>query len=136
MTMQYEQFFPIRPISKIRPRHGKGNTFTPKRSREFEDAIRGAYRGPTFHGPIEMKVWMNIEGFYVAMSNLSGDVDRGGLTGDVDNYAKSVLDGLQPAKGMPLMSEAYRDDKDITRLGVQFAPKGFDWQAFREARSS
>ena len=75
---------PGRPVPKRRPVVTKrGGTFTPAETRRYENAVgwaaAQARRGDTFRGPVGVE--------------LSVVVHR--WEGDVDNYAKSLLDGMQ-----------------------------------------
>lgn len=107
ITMQQVNFgvvelvIPGRPVAKGRPRLGRGGTYTPAATREFEAlvawharAMRLRLGGATVHVTIEL--W-----------------SRTPLRGDIDNYAKAVLDGLQ--KG-----GAIDNDRQVASLQVQF----------------
>lgn len=70
------------PIPKARPRQGKNGIFyTPKRSRDAEALVaeRAALCGYTYEGPVKV------------------EIDFYGGRGDIDNLAKTVLDGMQKA---------------------------------------
>ncbi len=87
---------PGRPVPKQRPRMGKkGNIYTPKKCREYESAVgwtaRKVFKNP-YDGPVSLQVRI-----YLAEAG-----------GDLDNYVKSIQDGLNGI--------AWRDDRQITRL--------------------
>lgn len=72
---------PGTPVPKGRPRSGRGNTFTPRRTVEYEQLVAWHARAQRIRlgaGPVELHA-----DFYTR---------RGG--GDLDNLLKSVLDGL------------------------------------------
>lgn len=90
------------PVPKGRPRLGRGGgTYTPARTREYEERVGWAYRqtapGLVFEGPV--RVWV-----YVHEGRRSPR-----LQGDADNYAK-VLDGLNGI--------AWHDDRQVVELHV------------------
>lgn len=72
--------------------------FTPRRTVEYEEQVAWAVRAKRapVTGPVEVDIVVRIHG-------------RGG---DVDNYAKSILDGLVKGGGIG-------DDRDVVRLGVR-----------------
>ena len=117
--MKYSQVFNIRPRSKGRPRMTrKGRAFTPKETVEYERSVANAYVGPMFaEGLISMKLRFTKEGTELFMEQVELDPDapvtKGRLTGDIDNYAKSVLDALNGV--------AYTDDKQIVCLYLEKA---------------
>jgi len=87
---------PGRPVPKQRPRKGKnGNIYTPKKSRHYEKTVgragRQVFKNP-YDGPVslQVKVYLSEPG------------------GDLDNYIKSIQDGLNGI--------AWRDDRQVTRL--------------------
>lgn len=81
----------MRPKSKDRPRFSHGVTYTPKETQYAEQEIKkqllacGARR---FEGPCEVM----IECFFLRPKKPSKPYPRG----DVDNFAKLVLDAVQP----------------------------------------
>lgn len=86
---------PGNPVPKGRPRHTKsGHTYTPKRTREYEDEVGNAWTGkgprpPQF--PAGVRVFIQVrERVYAS---------------DLDNYVKIVLDGLNGI--------AWADDKQV-----------------------
>lgn len=90
---------PGRPIAKQRARARGGQFYTPAATRNFEDMVAFIARA-------------------VPARDLSGEISveiairtRRALRGDVDNYAKSILDGI--VKGGLL-----RDDREITSLCI------------------
>lgn len=87
---------PGRPVPKQRPRVGKkGNIYTPKKCKKYEEYVSWAacrvFRNP-YNGPVELHVKI-----YLASKS-----------GDLDNYVKSISDGLNGV--------AWRDDSQVTRI--------------------
>jgi Holliday junction resolvase RusA-like endonuclease len=102
------------PRAKQRPRttirNGKAVTFTPKETRDAEAALATQWPHPPFDGPIDVRVIMNDTTIRL---EVSGAPDRTSkkLRGDIDNYAKTILDALNGV--------AWVDDKQIVRLSVE-----------------
>lgn len=92
---------------------GRGRrVYTPTATTEFENALRDAYEGPMFDGPVAVTIDLHKDGLYVTVRDV--ELGRHGLRGDIDNYAKAVLDGLQGDGG------AFLDDKQIQDLQTIF----------------
>jgi Holliday junction resolvase RusA-like endonuclease len=116
---QYTQFFPVRPKAKGRPRMTRsGYAYTPKDTKRYEKEIADLYKGPFFEdGMLKMSLRFTKEGTEMLIERLglnkkvAQPVSR--LTGDVDNYAKSLLDALNGV--------AYSDDKQIVVLYLEKA---------------
>lgn len=93
------------PVPKGRPRFsmaGKPRTYTPRRTREYEEAVGWAYRsarsGGPHGGPVVLRIAIR---------------ERPGRRGDIDNYAKAILDGLNGI--------AWIDDDQVVGLTVAVA---------------
>lgn len=93
-----EFFVPGQPVPKGRPRMGKGGCYTPQRTKDYEK-----------------RVWVHAK--KAGCRKLSGSVHlelffhmNRPSRADVDNLAKSVLDGLNGV--------LYNDDRQITTLSV------------------
>lgn len=116
---QYHQFFKVRPKAKARPRITRsGYAYTPKATKKYESEIANAYSGPMFEeGMLKMSLRFTKDGTEMMIERLDLNqkvkqpVSR--LTGDIDNYAKSFLDGLNGI--------AYKDDKQIVVLYLEKA---------------
>ena len=90
---------PGRPVPKARPRRSRsGGVFTPRATIDYENAVALAVRAARspVQGPVEVDIVLRVSGRH----------------GDVDNYAKSLLDGLVKGGGIG-------DDRDVVRLGVR-----------------
>lgn len=94
---------PGRPVPKQRPRPGPRGFFIPAATMEYQHLVgivtRNKMRqGPILEGDVELRISL-----YFKRS--------GRATGDIDNYAKSILDGLNQV--------AYLDDSQVIRLGLE-----------------
>jgi len=86
------------PVPKARPRIGKNNNvYTPRESRDYETLIAWeAKKLPRYVGPVALNIT-----FYITP----------GRRADLDNLAKSVMDGLQ-------QGGALEDDVQVKELHV------------------
>ena len=110
MTKTYKFSIPIRPKSKGRPRvtskNGKQWAYTPKGTRDYEQAVRDYYKGPKFDGPVSMTITLSKKRAIVTITEM--DCETSPLRGDISNYVKGIEDALN---GL-----AYDDDRQIHRL--------------------
>jgi len=83
------------PVPKARPYVTQYRTFTSRRTREYELAVRLCYQGDLLEGPVQVCVtfWMP---------------DRKRV--DLDNLVKSLLDGLS--------GQAFHDDAQVVHLSA------------------
>jgi Holliday junction resolvase RusA-like endonuclease len=82
--------------------------YTDKATREYEEAIKNAYlesEGPLFDGPVNLNVTFNKDKVLITISAIEGESS---LRGDIDNYLKSIMDGLNGV--------AYHDDGQVLSL--------------------
>ena len=93
---------PGRPVPKGRPRlgvHGrKAYVYTPPKTKEYENLVGWVAKCngcKPLNGPIAVQLHLFIRG----------------RSGDVDNYCKSILDGLNGV--------AYEDDDQVVELQVR-----------------
>ena len=88
-----------RPMPKHRPRVGRhGNIYTPSETKEYEKLVGWVAKCAgckPLNGPIAVKLHLFLRG----------------RSGDVDNYCKSILDGLNGV--------AYEDDDQVVELQVR-----------------
>jgi len=116
---QYHQNFAVRPRAKARPRMTRtGRAYTPKATMDYEKSIAELYQGPLFEvGLLSVKLRFTTEGTELMIEPVTNNPLVEGpktkLTGDIDNYAKSVLDALNGV--------AYTDDKQIVCLYLEKA---------------
>lgn len=111
--MIHKQFFNIKPRSKQRPRSTRsGHTYTPKETREYEHFISQAYSGVAFlEGPLHVTLVFDNDKTEIIIRELPLTKTPSKLRGDIDNYAKAILDALNGV--------AYTDDKQIVRLDLR-----------------
>ena len=105
--------FDFKPIAKGRPRMSRrGRVFTPERTKIFEDKVADSWAheiNATFLGPVSVEIELHKDYFVVTIVEYKGD-EKNPMRGDIDNYAKSILDGLNKV--------AYEDDKQVRSLKV------------------
>lgn len=106
---------PGKPMGKQRPRLGKGFTYTPKETVNYETLLKQLYiteKLPRIKGPIEIK----IEAYYQIPKSASKNSKilmengriRPTVKPDLDNIVKIICDGLNGV--------AYDDDKQIVKV--------------------
>lgn len=99
---------PIKPKAKGRPRAGRNGMYTDQATREYEDAIKQFYLDnnlPKFDGNVQITITFQKDHINVQIISVK---EESKLRGDVDNYVKSLLDGLNGV--------AYDDDKQVVNL--------------------
>lgn len=84
-----------KPVPKGRPRFAGGRVFTPKTTLDYEKLIAQAWFAKYGTTSVEGRITVHVDVY-------STTADRS----DVDNYLKSVLDGLQGA--------AFENDNKVT----------------------
>lgn len=90
----YTITIPGAPKVKARPRVLKtGKTYTPAATQAYEKAIAESYAGPSFDGPVRVDVVFEHDRTVVRIIPMTA-ADKSKLRGDIDNYCKSLLDGL------------------------------------------
>lgn len=109
---QHTQKYGARPQVKQRPRMTRrGKAYTPIRTHLAENVIGEGWTGPKYEGPIFMKVIFDKTSTEVTVGFLSEtDYPKSALRGDIDNYLKLVMDGLNGI--------AYEDDSQIRYVEV------------------
>lgn len=106
---------PGRPVPWERVRTNQGRFFKPQRTRDYEDAIAWICRSKREKfgdSPVNVAIELS-EAMTVVV--ITPAERRRKLQGDIDNYAKSVLDGLQQG-GM------IENDRQVSSLNVSFRP--------------
>jgi len=111
--MIHKQTFTVKPRSKQRPRSTRsGHTYTPKETREYEKLISSLYTGVAFaEGPLEVELIFDNDKTEIVIKELKPPKNPSKLRGDIDNYAKAILDALNGV--------AYTDDKQIISLKLK-----------------
>jgi Holliday junction resolvase RusA-like endonuclease len=83
-----------------------GRTYTPQKTLEAEQALSDGWEGPMFDGPIRVDMQFHPEFTHVVIDEAGGEKSK--LRGDLDNYVKLVLDGLQGV--------AFENDKQVVQI--------------------
>lgn len=102
---------PGKPFAKERPRFSKGRTYTPERTRQFEDMV-AQVTALTFREPLTGPVIVQIHAVFKTPKSWSRKKTEALLytphtqTPDLDNIAKAILDGMNGI--------AFEDDKQIS----------------------
>lgn len=101
-------FIPHKPVPKGRPRMTRrGRVFTPQRTLEAEALVREAWGdNPKFSGTVGVVMVLGSDGTLVNV--FPHDAETQKLRGDIDNYVKTIMDGLN--------GKAWDDDKQVTYL--------------------
>lgn len=103
-------FVPHKPVPKGRPRLGRrGRVFTPQTTLDAEAQIAGLWDGPKFETLVKMDVVFTPTGTEVTVSQYDGEPSK--LRGDIDNYLKLLMDGLNGV--------AWIDDKQVSQVNVE-----------------
>lgn len=104
-------WIPWKPHAKQRPRVSNGRAYTSAATRKAEAAIVEAYKATTapemLEGPLHVTIEFANDGFWIEFRTI-GEYENRKLRGDIDNYAKTVLDSLNQV--------AYGDDAQIGSL--------------------
>ena len=107
------------PVGKQRHRLGKGNLYTPEKTRHYEREVRAVYLSDGRHHYGNAPLKMHILAFYKIPASSSKTARTAMLCGeirpvlkpDVDNVAKIIMDALNGV--------AYDDDKQVVCLTVE-----------------
>ena len=99
---------------------GDGTRVNPQRYRDWKrhakDVLQAGAGYRTFRGEVAVDIELHPDRVTVAVEALDDERRAGtGLQGDVDNYAKAVLDALQAG-------EVLTDDKTVAQLTVRIHP--------------
>jgi len=112
--VKWKQLIKVRPLAKERPRATRtGHVYTPKRTANYERQVAEEYKGPFFDDSYLLKVSIacDIEGSTITIVGTKKMTWKHRLRGDVDNYAKSILDALNGV--------AWKDDSQIVEVTVR-----------------
>ena len=136
MDMTHTQLFNIRPQVKQRPRMTRrGRAYTPKKTHDFEQAVRDEYDGPLYQDDDQLVVSLVFDtDCFLLCIDFAEDTDAYNRfwddlrlvrnvhmrSGDCDNHIKAVMDGLQSQKETDKRSyQAGAFDNDKAVFGVQ-----------------
>ena len=106
------------PVAKGRPKLSRYGTYTPKKTKEYEEHIKQEWRKNGYKEPLTGAVMVDIVFHRSIQKSGSKAVKTAKLTGkvkptvkpDLDNYIKAVLDGLN---GL-----AWVDDSQIVNISA------------------
>ena len=108
--MKYKTVFKFAPKVKQRPRMTRrGRVFTPAQTLEFEALVREAWEHEMIEGDCVVTINFMKDKFEVTVE-ATDKYEPTKLRGDIDNYVKAVLDGLN--------GTAFVDDKFIRKMTV------------------
>jgi crossover junction endodeoxyribonuclease RusA len=101
-------FVPHKPVPKGRPRMTRrGRVFTPKRTLDAETLVAEAWGdNPKFTGEVGIVMLLGSDGTLITVFPHEAEPQK--LRGDIDNYVKTIMDGLN--------GKAWDDDKQVTYL--------------------
>lgn len=103
-TKPWTIIVPMKPVPKGRPRMTRrGRVFTPQRTLDAEAIIREHWDGPCYDAPVKIVCKFNKESVEVCVEPLKTVPST--LKGDIDNYVKLLMDGLNGV--------AWGDDKQV-----------------------
>ena len=109
-------YVPVPAVAKQRARLGRRRrAYTPEKTLHFEAAIKQWWEANGEHygdQPIAVSVEIDATGFWIKIEPLDGFHRPIGIRGDIDNYAKSIFDGLN--------GTAWDDDKQIEWVDMRF----------------
>jgi crossover junction endodeoxyribonuclease RusA len=101
-----------KPKVKERPRFGNGRTWTPKTTSEYEQKIKEAWDGPTFESTVSVDIILYKDKIKITLTEQEPKT-KSTLRGDIDNYVKAILDGLN--------GSAFIDDKQVISIKARKA---------------
>jgi hypothetical protein len=106
---KHTQRYEFRPKAKERPRFRRGRVFTPKTTHEFEAKVAAGWdkRKRFKDKPVSVEIEFGKNYFIVHIQELDSPTPSA-LQGDIDNYVKSILDGLNGV--------AFDDDIQVREL--------------------
>jgi len=101
-------FVPHKPVPKGRPRMTRrGRVFTPQRTLDAETLVAEAWGDNTkFTGEVGIVMLLGSDGTLITVFPHEAEPQK--LRGDIDNYVKTIMDGLN--------GKAWDDDKQVTYL--------------------
>lgn len=100
--------FQIDPVAKGRPRLGRGRTYTPQRTKDFENRIKSMAQQQYRNGPMKGALSVTVVFFIKKPASVTRDYPT--VKPDLDNLEKSLFDALNGI--------AYEDDSQIIELSA------------------
>ena len=110
---KHSQVIKMKPVPKGRPRMTRyGRVYTPASTIEAEEIIRTAWTGDIMEGNLMLVCTFVKDEVRIIVQNIDSNLKPPTkLRGDLDNYIKSILDGLNKV--------AYLDDKQVFELQAE-----------------
>jgi Holliday junction resolvase RusA-like endonuclease len=104
-----------RPHAKQRPRATRtGHVYTPKATKDAEKNLKEQWLAQNaaepLEGPLAVRLVLSDEAVSITVAEYGEPIESKKLRGDLDNYAKTVLDALNKV--------AWVDDRQIVHLEV------------------
>jgi crossover junction endodeoxyribonuclease RusA len=113
MAKKHTQVYKFTPKAKQRPRMTRrGRAYTPQATHIFESKVADGWNKRYKYGakPIGIEIELDKDEFKVTIFEVEVEKETSPLRGDIDNYAKSILDGLNGI--------AFDDDRSVRYLKV------------------
>lgn len=109
---------PGRPVGKARPRVTRWGTYTPKRTKDYEDAVKQAYKSVYKDGPIKGPIRIEITFYMYIPKNTSQVRTKAKIEDEIlptkrpdfDNMTKCITDALN---GL-----AFEDDNQVVEAHI------------------
>lgn len=99
----------------------RGRVFTPATTLDYEARVAQATKGlEPLEGPVEVYMELSPEGLHVWAWEI--DVVPSKLRGDLDNYVKSALDGMQKDHLLRVGQGVIPEDKLVHRITATKCP--------------
>lgn len=106
---------PLQPKPKQRPQHGKGNTFTPKETREYEQIV-GFYARRAIKQPLEGAIRVKVDFYIPIPKSWSEKKKRLAEAGEIRPASRPDLDNLEKALFDGMNGIAWIDDAQVVEV--------------------
>lgn len=80
----------IAPVAKGRPRFGRGHTYTPRKTRQFEQKLKALLQSVYAHEPLNQACFVNLVFYLERPKSVKRTFPM--TRPDADNYTKAVID--------------------------------------------
>ena len=106
---------PFQPKPKQRPQHGKGYTFTPKETREYEQIV-GFYARRAIKQPLEGAIRVKVDFYMPIPKSWSEKKKRLAEAGEIRPATRPDLDNLEKALFDGCNGIAWIDDAQVVEV--------------------